>query len=296
MADRGGGTHADGDRDCRVAAARRSGPSVALWRMPTARLRLTRARRTQPRFRAPPQHSRRPRRRSARVLRCPASAERCVRWSNRANGSGWNWRRCPARRCPALTATLGAAAGALDAIAAGSDPAPSLTDLARSARGIGEPAARRRAVSLVEWIAAAGRRSHAGALGAAPRRHPLHVLRAELTLRSSAFRHAARLSVALVVAGIVYRGLSLGSGYWVPLDGPVRAQARLRDHDGARDRAGRGDDGRGHHRLGDRHAVLTLRRRGRSAARAPGLHRVRGLPGQLHAVLGRADGADRAAG
>ena len=118
---------------------------------------------------------------------------------------------------PGVNGTLGAAARALDAIAAGSDPAPSLTDLARSARGIGEPAARRRAVSLVEWIAAAGRQSHAGALGAAPRRHPLHVLRAELTLRSSAFRHAARLSVALVAAGIVYRGLSLGSGYWVPL-------------------------------------------------------------------------------
>ena len=31
------------------------------------------------------------------------------------------------------------------------------------------------------------------------------------------FRHAARLSAALVVAGIVYRGLSLGRGYWVPL-------------------------------------------------------------------------------
>jgi uncharacterized membrane protein YccC len=118
---------------------------------------------------------------------------------------------------PDVNGTLGAAARALDAIAAGSDPAPSLTDLARSARGIGEPAARRWAVSLVEWIAAAGRQSHAGPLGAAPRRHPLHVLRAELTLRSSAFRHAARLSVALVVAGIVYRGLSLGSGYWVPL-------------------------------------------------------------------------------
>ena len=118
---------------------------------------------------------------------------------------------------PGVNGTLGAAARALDAIAAGSDLAPSLTDLTRSAPGIGEPAARRRAVSLVEWIAAAGRQSHAGAPGAAPRRHPLHVLRAEITLRSSAFRHAARLSVALVAAGIVYHGLSLGSGYWVPL-------------------------------------------------------------------------------
>ena len=118
---------------------------------------------------------------------------------------------------PGVNGTLGAAARALDAIAAGSDPAPSLTDLARSARGIGEPAARRRAVSLVEWIAAAGRREPCRRARRGTARHPLHVLRAELTLRSSAFRHAARLSVALVVAGIAYRGLSLGSGYWVPL-------------------------------------------------------------------------------
>ncbi len=34
---------------------------------------------------------------------------------------------------------------------------------------------------------------------------------------SSAFRHAVRLCVALMAAGIVYRGLSLGAGYWVPL-------------------------------------------------------------------------------
>jgi uncharacterized membrane protein YccC len=118
---------------------------------------------------------------------------------------------------PGVNGTLTAAAGALDAIAAGGDPAPSLTKLEQSARGIDEPAASRWAVSLVGWIAAAARESRLGAPRPAPRSHPLHDLRAELTLRSAAFRHAARLSVALLVAGIVYRRLPLGSGYWVPL-------------------------------------------------------------------------------
>jgi uncharacterized membrane protein YccC len=36
-------------------------------------------------------------------------------------------------------------------------------------------------------------------------------------LKSRAFRHAVRLSVALIAAGIAYRRLSLGVGYWVPL-------------------------------------------------------------------------------
>ena len=118
---------------------------------------------------------------------------------------------------PGTERALSAAARALDAIAAGGDPAPWLTDLRRSAEAIDDPVARRRAASLAAWISAAGRESRAGAPGAAPRPHPLEALRAELTLRSSAFRHAVRLSVALIVAGVVYRGLSLGSGYWVPL-------------------------------------------------------------------------------
>ena len=89
--------------------------------------------------------------------------------------------------------------------------------LRRSAQGIDEPVARRRAARLVGWIAAAGAESRVGAPGAEPPRHPVRALRGELTLRSSAFRHAARLSVALMVAVIACRGLSLGSGYWVPL-------------------------------------------------------------------------------
>jgi hypothetical protein len=102
-------------------------------------------------------------------------------------------------------------------IAAARDPLTSLVALERSASEIDEPVASRRAASLTARVTAAARESRAGMPGPGPRSHPLHDVRAELTLRSRAFRHAARLSVALIVAGAVYRGLSLGSGYWVPL-------------------------------------------------------------------------------
>jgi uncharacterized membrane protein YccC len=118
---------------------------------------------------------------------------------------------------PGSGPTRQAAAQALDVIAAGGDPAPALAALRHSVPGIGDPAARRQAENLTAWITAAGRRSRRGAPGAVPRPRPLRSLRAELTWNSSVFRHAARLSAALVVAGIVYRGLSLGRGYWVPL-------------------------------------------------------------------------------
>jgi uncharacterized membrane protein YccC len=118
---------------------------------------------------------------------------------------------------PGSGPTRQAAAQALDVIAAGGDPAPALAALRHSVQGIGDPAARRQADNLTAWITAAGRRSRRGAPGPVPRPRPLRSLRAELTWSSSVFRHAARLSAALVVAGIVYRGLSLGRGYWVPL-------------------------------------------------------------------------------
>jgi uncharacterized membrane protein YccC len=118
---------------------------------------------------------------------------------------------------PGSGPTRQAAAQALDVIASGGDLTPALAGLRRSVQGIGDPAARRQAENLTAWITAAGRRSRRGAPGPVPRPRPLRSLRAELTWNSSVFRHAARLSVALVVAGIVYRGLSLGRGYWVPL-------------------------------------------------------------------------------
>lgn len=118
---------------------------------------------------------------------------------------------------PGVGRTLTATAKVLDAIAAGGDPLPALADLRRSSTVIDEPVARRRAACLVMWVSAAAHKSRSDAPGPAPRPHPLRVLRAELTFRSSTFRHAARLSVALIVAAIVYRGLSLGLGYWVPL-------------------------------------------------------------------------------
>lgn len=48
-------------------------------------------------------------------------------------------------------------------------------------------------------------------------RPPLPILRANLSLRSSAFRHALRLSVTIAIAAALYRVLDLPRGYWVPL-------------------------------------------------------------------------------
>ncbi len=118
---------------------------------------------------------------------------------------------------PGVDATLRAAANALDNVPPRRDSAPSLEALNRSAQRIDEPVARQRAAQLIVWIAAAGTHNRVGAPDAEPPTHPVRALRGELTLHSSAFRHAARLSVALMVAVIAYRSLSLGSGYWVPL-------------------------------------------------------------------------------
>jgi uncharacterized membrane protein YccC len=52
--------------------------------------------------------------------------------------------------------------------------------------------------------------------GGAPRR-ALTTLRAQMTPRSSAFRHATRLGGALALAVVAYRVLPIGRGYWVPL-------------------------------------------------------------------------------
>jgi uncharacterized membrane protein YccC len=43
------------------------------------------------------------------------------------------------------------------------------------------------------------------------------ILRANLTLRSSAFRHAIRLGVTAATGAALYRALDLPHGYWVPL-------------------------------------------------------------------------------
>ena len=122
---------------------------------------------------------------------------------------------------PGVEATLRAAAAALDAVAMQRGRAFSLAALERSAQTVTEPVARARAASLVAWVAAAAARGGGENDGVVPspaaRRHPIRALRAEFTLRSAAFRHAVRLSAALIVAVLAYRSLSLGSGYWVPL-------------------------------------------------------------------------------
>jgi hypothetical protein len=53
---------------------------------------------------------------------------------------------------PGVGRTLTAAAKVPDAIPAGGDPVPALTDLRRSNTVIDEPVARRRAACLVMWV------------------------------------------------------------------------------------------------------------------------------------------------
>ncbi|MBV9050390.1 MAG: FUSC family protein [Solirubrobacterales bacterium] len=115
-------------------------------------------------------------------------------------------------------ATASAAATALDDLAANRDPRRAMQLLDRTARRIQAPEARVEALRLVSRIRAAAARDDDGlALGPLQRGKPLHDVRDQVTPDSLAFRHAARLSVALIVAVVTYRAFSLGSGYWVPL-------------------------------------------------------------------------------
>src|SRR4051794_8230832 len=50
-----------------------------------------------------------------------------------------------------------------------------------------------------------------------PMRDALHTLHANLTLRSTAFRHAIRLAFTLAIATAVYRIFELPRGYWLPM-------------------------------------------------------------------------------
>jgi hypothetical protein len=50
-----------------------------------------------------------------------------------------------------------------------------------------------------------------------PMRDALHTLHANLTLQSTAFRHAVRLAVTLALATAIYRIAVLPRGYWMPL-------------------------------------------------------------------------------
>jgi len=118
---------------------------------------------------------------------------------------------------PGVDATLGATANVLDAIAEARDPAGLLSDLRSHAQAIDETAARRRAAALAACVTAAAGESGTALPSPAPHTRPLRSLREQLTLDSRSFRHAVRLSVSLIAAGIAYRGLSLGVGYWVPL-------------------------------------------------------------------------------
>ena len=78
---------------------------------------------------------------------------------------------------------------------------------------------------LRELVRLAGMLARASRGGVDPRAYPAvasrmaaaALVRANLTLRSTAFRHGVRLAAALAVAVVVYRLTRLGHGYWVPL-------------------------------------------------------------------------------
>ncbi|HEY0277257.1 MAG TPA: FUSC family protein, partial [Solirubrobacterales bacterium] len=125
-----------------------------------------------------------------------------------------------------VAGVLEAAAAALDAIAVSvahprrvRDVDRPLAELRRRAGTIEAGQGRRAALVLVRRIDAAAARhgvDHEDTPGAAAD-GAVTVLLAQLTPGSSAFRHAARLAVALMVAVVAYRSLPLGRGYWVPL-------------------------------------------------------------------------------
>jgi uncharacterized membrane protein YccC len=119
---------------------------------------------------------------------------------------------------PAVAALLGAAADGLEAVAA--DRPPDLDELRARSAAVTVPAAREPALMLAARIAMDVRPPGTTLPGAplgGSARQALTTLRAQLTPRSSAFRHATRLGVALMVAVVVYRVLPIGRGYWVPV-------------------------------------------------------------------------------
>jgi uncharacterized membrane protein YccC len=130
---------------------------------------------------------------------------------------------------PEAAGVLGASADVLDGVAgslehprgARARPAVDRDGLRRLAHGVEDADARATAEMLATRSADAAERRLRGIVVEAPPGHRLaHALlslRAELTPRSSAFRHATRLSIALMVAVLAYRVFPVGWGYWVPL-------------------------------------------------------------------------------
>lgn len=121
-------------------------------------------------------------------------------------------------RDPDVDALLQTAADALEAVAAGAPP--DLDALRTRAAAVTLPAAREPALMLAARIAMDVRppgTTLPGAPAGGAVRRALTTLRAQLTPRSSAFRHATRLAVALMLAVVAYRVLPLGRGYWVPV-------------------------------------------------------------------------------
>ena len=287
----------------RVAAAAVRGRAPGRGRAPTVRWRGLRARpqvrRRSPRAATAALAAAVPRR-SARVPRCPASAGPCATVVEQGE-----WIRLELVRA----GPLGRARhrpGPGRGIQPRWTPSPHGGDPAPCARRTGPQrgghrGSRRAPACGSAWprgSAAAARESRAGAPGPAPRPHPAgrtagrtHVALQRLPSRRAAVGRAAS------PPGWCDRGLSLGSGYWVP----VTVLFVLKpDYGTTMTRGigtGRGNDGRGHHRLVARHAVLARRTaRSWSCSRSWPAPRTLLFPANYALVLGRLDRAGRVAG
>jgi uncharacterized membrane protein YccC len=117
-----------------------------------------------------------------------------------------------------VDALLSSAGDALDAIAAGRTP--NLPELRSRAAAVAAPTVRDPALMLAARVAmdtGPPGTTLPGAPTGGSLRRALNTVHAQLTPRSSAFRHAVRLGAALMVAVVAYRVLPIGRGYWVPL-------------------------------------------------------------------------------
>ena len=62
-----------------------------------------------------------------------------------------------------------------------------------------------------------------------PVRDALSTLRANLTLRSTVFRHALRVAVTLLIASGINRGFQLSRGYWIPMTAVLVLRPEFQD-------------------------------------------------------------------
>ena len=138
----------------------------------------------------------------------------------------------PARSHPslprALSSVLGDIAAALDEGRAPTVPPrdwkaldDAAADLRTSTARVDALLGQLRSACRMAQVPATGRHAAHASLPAArpidPLLDALRTIRANLSLRSTAFRHAVRLAVALALGTVLYRSAGLPRGYWLPM-------------------------------------------------------------------------------